>query len=69
MSAVKDFFGKVAPNKLDSSRASNWRSLNLLEDSVKYGVEFCFFLVRSCPGRASEIGGNTMANKQHLIIR
>ena len=68
MSAVKDFFGKVAPNKLDISRASNWRSLNLLEDSVKYGGEFCFFL-GSCLGRASEIGGNTMEKKLHLIIR
>jgi len=36
---------------------------------VKYGVEFCFFLVRFCPGCASEIGGNTMENKLHLIIR
>jgi hypothetical protein len=36
---------------------------------VKYGVEFCFFLVRFCPSRASEIGGNTTENKLPLMIR
>jgi len=41
----------------------------MYERGVERGVEFCFFLVRSCLGRASEIGGNTMVNNLHLIIR
>jgi hypothetical protein len=36
-SAAKKSFGKVAPNTLDISRASNSPRLNLLEDGVKYG--------------------------------
>lgn len=31
--------------------------------------QFCFILVRSCLGRASETGGNIMENSLHLIIR
>ena len=45
------------------------RRLNVFERGVEPGVEFCFILVRSCLGRASETGGNIMENSLHLIIR
>ena len=60
--------GARSDRRLYSRRANSPR-LNLFERSVKCGVEFCFFLVRRCLGDASEIGGNDLENKLHLIIR
>ena len=35
--------------------AANSRGLKLFERGVKCGVEFCFFILHSCLGNASEL--------------